>query len=152
MIDESLIKKKETHSPLPPPSKHTIVTANPETTAVVYGLQNRAVQGMLDFDFMCKRKKPSVSAMIYPFNGNHYVKFYWGTEEILVPVYTTTKEAVEKHPDVVTFINFASFRSVHETSMEAMAYPQIKTVAIIAEGVPEQQTRDIIKFAESKGV
>merc|ERR1712241_1155772 len=31
-------------------------------------------------------------------------------------------------------------------------YPQVKTVAIIAEGVPEQQTRDIIKTAEAKGI
>merc|ERR1719262_1692644 len=90
--------------------------------------------------------------MVFPFNGNHYVKFYWGTEETLLPVYTTTKEALEKHPDVITFINFASFRSVHETTMEAMAYPQIKTVAIIAEGVPEQQTRDLIKAAEAKEI
>merc|ERR1719428_1942297 len=34
----------------------------------------------------------------------------------------------------------------------AMKFPQIKTVAIIAEGVPEQQTRDIIKQAETKSV
>merc|ERR1719414_2302148 len=34
----------------PEPTKHTIVTATPETTSIVYGLQNRAVQGMLDFD------------------------------------------------------------------------------------------------------
>jgi len=136
----------------PAQTKHTIVTATSDTTCIVYGLQNRAVQGMLDFDFMCKRSKPSVAAMVFPFNGNHYVKFYWGTEETLLPVYTTTKEALEKHPDVITFINFASFRSVHETSMEAMANPKIKTVAIIAEGVPEQQTREIIKVAESKGV
>lgn len=75
-------------------TKHTLVTATPDTTSIVYGMQNRAVQGMLDFDYMCKRKKPSVEAMIFPFSGNHYVKFYWGTEEILMPVYTTTKEAV----------------------------------------------------------
>jgi len=37
------------------------------TRCVVYGLQNRAVQGMLDFDYMCKREKPSVAAMIFPF-------------------------------------------------------------------------------------
>merc|ERR1719230_910365 len=115
-------------------------------------MQNRAVQGMLDFDFMCKRKKPSVSAMVFPFSGNHLVKFYWGTEEILVPVFTTTKEAVAKHPNVSVFINFASFRSVYETSMEAMHYPSIKTIAIIAEGVPEEQTREIIKAAETKSV
>merc|ERR550537_1906316 len=33
-----------------------------------------------------------------------------------------------------------------------MSYPQIKTVAIIAEGVPEQQTRDLVRIAEGKGV
>merc|ERR1712151_914837 len=122
--------KPSTQKPAPPASKHTIVTATPETTSIVYGMQNRAVQGMLDFDFMCKRKKPSVEALVFPFAGNHYVKFYWGTEEILVPVWTTTKEACERHPKASVFVNFASFRSVHETTMEAMKYDQIKTLAI----------------------
>jgi len=36
--------------------------------------------------------------------------------------------------------------------MDAMLYPSIRTVAIIAEGVPEQQTRDLIKVAESKKI
>jgi len=136
----------------PAGEQHTIIAATPETKTIVYGLQDRAVQGMLDFDYMCKRKKPSVAAMVFPFSGNHYVKFYWGTEEVLMPVYTTTKEACQKHPDAITFVNFASFRSVYETTMEAMTYPQIKTVAIIAEGVPEQQTRLLIKTAEDKKV
>merc|ERR1719162_108321 len=90
--------------------------------------------------------------MIFPFSGNHYVKFYWGTEEVLMPVYTTTKEAVAKHTNVSVFVNFASFRSVYETSMEAMTHPSIKTLAIIAEGVPEQQTRQIVQVAEEKGI
>jgi len=144
--------KKPVSEPAAPKGEHTIVTATNETTSIVYGLQNRAVQGMLDFDFMCKRKTPSVSAMVFPFGGNHNVKFYWGTDEVLMPVYTTTEEAVNKHPDVSFFINFASFRSVYETSLEAMKFPQIKTITIIAEGVPEQQTKDIIKAAEEKKV
>lgn len=52
---------------------------------MIQGLQQRAVQGMLDFDYMCKRKIPSVAAMIFPYSGNHYVKVYWGTEEMLIP-------------------------------------------------------------------
>lgn len=52
---------------------------------IILGLQQRAVQGMLDFDYMCKRKTPSVAAMIFPYSGNHYVKVYWGTEEMLIP-------------------------------------------------------------------
>jgi len=132
---------------------HNIVNFTPETRCIVYGLQNRAVQGMLDFDFMCKRKKPSVAAMIFPFSGNHYLKFYWGTEETLIPVYQTTAEAVRRHPDVNVVVNFASFRSVHETVIEMLKFSeQIKTIAIIAEGVPESQTREINKSASQKGV
>merc|ERR1711971_479171 len=153
--NRKLIPVKQT-KPAPPTKavtgEHTLITATPETTSIVYGMQNRAVQGMLDFDFMCKRKKPSVAAMVFPFSGNHYVKFYWGTEETLMPVYTTTKEASERHPNASVFVNFASFRSVYETSMDAMGLTTIKTVAIIAEGVPEQQTREIIKTAEAKGI
>lgn len=108
---------------------------------------------MLDFDFMCGRTKPSVSCMVFPFSGNHYMKLYWGTEETLIPVYTTIKEAVEKHSDASIMINFASFRSVYETVAETLEYSsQIKTIAIIAEGVPESQTRMIIKAAAEKNV
>ena len=63
-----------------------------------------------------------------------------------------TKEACERHPKTPVFINFASFRSVHKTAMEAIKYLQIKTVATIAEGVPEQQTEDLIKTAKVKEV
>jgi len=143
---------RQSGAPQPPAGEHTIVTSTPETTSIVYGMQNRAVQGMLDFDYLCQRKKPSVEAIVFPFSGNHLVKFYWGTEETLMPVYTATREAVEKHPKASVFINFASFRSVHETSMEAMRHPGLRTLAIIAEGVPEQQARELIRTAEAKHV
>lgn len=108
---------------------------------------------MLDFDFMCKRSKPSVACMVFPFSGNHYTKLYWGTDETLIPVYTTIAEAVAKHPDTTILINFASFRSVYETVEETLKFSnQIKTIAIIAEGVPESQTRKIIKDAGDKKV
>jgi ATP citrate (pro-S)-lyase len=82
----------------------------------------RAVQGMLDFDYMCKRAKPSVAAMVFPFSGNHYVKFYWGTSETLIPVYTSTEEAARRHPDVTVLVNFSSFRSVYDTTMDALQF------------------------------
>ncbi|KAH8054766.1 ATP citrate synthase [Aureococcus anophagefferens] len=123
------------------------------TLSSMASVQQRAVQGMLDFDFMCKRKKPSVAAMVYPFQGNHYVKFYWGTEETLVPVYTSIAEAASKHGDASCLVNFASYRSVYDTCMETFKLSaQIRTVAIIAEGVPEAQTRDIAAAAEEAGV
>ena len=44
------------------------------TRSLVFGLQPRAIQGMLDFDFSCGREMPSVTAMIYPFGGHHVQK------------------------------------------------------------------------------
>jgi ATP citrate (pro-S)-lyase len=48
------------------------------------------------------------------------------------------EKAMSKHPDVDTIVNFASSRSVHSSTMELMEFPQIRSIAIIAEGVPER--------------
>ena len=122
--------------PLSPLPAHALF--NEKTRCLVYGLQPRAVQGMLDFDFICKRKTPSVAGIIYTFGGQFVSKMYWGTSETLLPVYQEVQKAVAKHPDVEVVVNFASSRSVYQSTLELMEYPQIKTIAIIAEGVPER--------------
>lgn len=122
--------------PLSPLPAHALFTD--KTRCFVYGLQPRAVQGMLDFDFICKRAKPSVAGIIYTFGGQFVSKMYWGTSETLLPVYQQVDKAANKHPDVDVVVNFASSRSVYSSTMELMEYPQIKTIAIIAEGVPER--------------
>jgi ATP citrate (pro-S)-lyase len=123
------------------------------TRAFVYGMQPRAVQGMLDFDFMCKREVPSVAAMIYPFGGSHVQKFYWGIKETLIPVFATLKEGVEKFPEVDTVVSFASCRSVYDSTRDIFRFSsQIKTIAIIAEGVPERRARQILHEADQRGV
>jgi ATP citrate (pro-S)-lyase len=122
--------------PLSPLPDHALF--NEKTRCLVYGLQPRAVQGMLDFDFICKRATPSVAGIIYTFGGQFVSKMYWGTSETLLPVYQQVDAAVNKHPDVDVVVNFASSRSVYSSTMELMNYPQIKTIAIIAEGVPER--------------
>jgi hypothetical protein len=53
------------------PSRETITN-----TLRTHGLQPRAIQGMLDFDYSCGRQAPSVAAMFYPFGGHHIQKFY----------------------------------------------------------------------------
>ncbi|XP_042873943.1 ATP-citrate synthase-like [Penaeus japonicus] len=123
-----------------------------DTKAIIWGMQTRAVQGMLDFDFVCSRSEPSVSAMVYPFTGDHKQKFYWGHKEILIPVYKNMADAMKKHPDADVLINFASLRSAYDSTIETLAFPQIRTIAIIAEGIPENLTRVLIKRANEKGV
>ncbi|KAH7882834.1 ATP citrate lyase [Phlebopus sp. FC_14] len=123
-----------------------------DTRSFVYGLQPRAIQGMLDFDYSCGRQRPSVAAMIYPFGGHHIQKFYWGTRETLLPVYTSLAEAAKKHPDVDVVVNFASSRSVYSSTLECLEFAGIKAIAIIAEGVPERQAREILWKAKEKDV
>ncbi|CAG8646722.1 6918_t:CDS:2, partial [Funneliformis caledonium] len=124
-----------------------------ETRAFVYGMQPRAVQGMLDFDYICKRQIPSVAAMIYPFGGNHVQKFYWGTKETLLSVFNNFEDAIKNFPEADTVVNFASSRSVYDSTFEFFKYSnQIKTIAIIAEGVPERRARQILHEAEKKKV
>lgn len=121
-----------------------------KTKAIIWGMQNKAVQGMLDFDHVCSRKEPSVVAMIYPFVGDHKQKFYWGHREILIPIYKNMADAMKKHPDADVLINFASLRSAYESTMETLSYPQIRCICIIAEGIPEQLTRRMNKLADQK--
>ncbi|GAQ03088.1 probable ATP-citrate synthase subunit 1 [Aspergillus lentulus] len=132
------------------PLTHTLF--HNKTRCFVYGMQPRAVQGMLDFDFICKRSTPSVAGIIYTFGGQFVSKMYWGTSETLLPVYQDVAKAMAKHPDVDTVVNFASSRSVYSSTMELMNYPQIKSIAIIAEGVPERRAREIMVTAKEKGI
>lgn len=123
-----------------------------ETRAIIWGVQARAVQGMLDFDYVCERKRPSVAAMVYPFSGNHRQKFYYGHKEIMIPVYKEMSEAMNKHPDADVMVNFASLRSAYDATLEALQFPQIRTIAIIAEGIPEAKTRQLNEKAKEIGV
>ena len=106
----------------------------PQTRSIVWGMQTRAVQGMLDFDYICSRKQCSVCALVYPFTGDHKLKFYWGQKEIMIPVYKEMANAMNKHPDADTLINFASLRSAYDSTMKTLEFKQIRTIAIIAEG------------------
>jgi len=120
-----------------------------DTTAIVFGYQQRAIQRMLDFDYICRREKPSVAAIVNPTREGFH-KCFWGTKEILLPMYRTLEEATRNHPDADVMVNFASFRSAYPTTKEALLSKTIRTVAVIAEGVPERRTRELIKIAKEK--
>lgn len=116
------------------------------TQAIIFNVQTAAIQRMLDFDFACGRETPSVAGIVNP-GGAGLHKCFFGKKEIILPIYKTTKEAVTRHPGADVFINFASFRSAYRTSLEALEQPSIRTVAIIAEGIPERRTRELIATA-----
>jgi succinyl-CoA synthetase alpha subunit len=121
-------------------SRKEYVLFDRNTTAFVYGYQTNAIQRMLDFDYICKRESPSISAIINPSRAGIH-KAFWGTKEILLPMYKTIALAAKAYPEADVMVNFASHRSAFETSMEALQEKTIRVVAVIAEGVPERQSR-----------
>lgn len=134
------------------PSEASWSLFTPETKCVVWGLQARAVQEMLDFDHVCGRKTPSVAAIVYEFSVSHLRPFYFGTEEVFIPVCQTLKEAVAACPQVDVLINFASMRSAASVCSQTFAFPNFKTIAVIAEGVPERLARSLAKQAKERNV
>jgi len=123
---------------------------NEKTRAIVYGNQQRAIQRMLDFDYLCRREKPSVAAVINP-TREGYIKVFFGTKEILIPMYRKLEDAVTRHPEADVMVNFSSYRSAYQTTKEALETDTIRTVAVIAEGMPERREREIAHLAREKG-
>jgi succinyl-CoA synthetase alpha subunit len=120
------------------------------TQALIYNFKPNAVQRMLDFDYLCRREKPSIAGLISSeqIAGAH--KAFFGNKEILIPVYCDIAEAAQAHPKADVLINLASFRSAFETSKKALEEQSIRTIVIIAEGIPERETRELIAMAKSK--
>lgn len=122
---------------------------NTKTKAFIHGTQQRAAQRMLDFDYLSQRDEPSVAGFITP-TGDGYYTLFWGTKEIRIPRYTSIKEAVKAHPKADVMVNFASERSCAESTMESLETKTIRTVIMIAEGVPQRDVRKIAQIAKEK--
>lgn len=121
---------------------------SPTTQALFYNYKQNPIQRMLDFDYLCGRKTPSVAGVIQP-GSDGFQKLFFGQEEIALPVHGSVSGACKAHPTADVFINFASFRSAYASSMEALKQPTIRVVAVIAEGVPEADTKRLIAYAHA---
>ncbi|UCF49436.1 MAG: ATP citrate synthase, partial [Thermoplasmatales archaeon] len=146
---EAITMAKPKSKPKISKSKKDYIIMDKNTKAIVFGFQQRAIQRMLDFDYICRREEPSVVIIVNPTrDGMH--KCFWGTKEILIPMVRTIAEATKMHPEADFMVNFASFRSAFPTSKEALLTKTIRSVAIIAEGVPERRTKELIKIAKER--
>jgi ATP citrate (pro-S)-lyase len=132
-------------------NKTPIELFHKSTQAFIYNNQVNATQRMLDFDYASGREKPSVAAIINPTGADGFAKLFFGTREILLPVYKSLETAAKLHPNADVLINFASFRSAASSTEEALAIPQIKTIVIIAEGVPERRMKLLTAKAKNLG-
>jgi len=123
-----------------------------DTQAIFWNNNKSAIQRMLDYDYVIQREKPSIAAIVAPTSSNKFEKFFFGTDEVMIPIYRSTAEAVKNHPNADVLLNFASFRTAYDVTNEALDMDQFRVIMITAEGIPERLARLMNKKAREKGV
>ncbi len=124
-----------------------------DTQAIFWNNNRSAIQRMLDYDYMIGREKPSIAAIVAPTNSAKFDKFFWGEDEIMVPLYRNTKDAAAEHKNADVLLNFGSFRTAYDVVMEAIEIEgQFKTIMVTAEGIPERRARFMNQSARDRGV
>ena len=123
-----------------------------DTQAIFWNNNKTAIQRMLDYDYTIKRETPSVAGIVAPTSNNKFEKFFWGGDEIMIPLYKSTAEAKEAQPQADVLLNFASFRTASDVTMEALDLGGFRVIMITAEGIPERLARKMNAYAREKGV
>lgn len=124
-----------------------------DTQAIFWNNNKSAIQRMLDYDYVINRETPSVAAIVAPTSSSKFEKFFYGPDEIMVPLFKSTADAAAEHPNADVLLNFASFRTAYNVTMEAVAMKgQFKTVMVTAEGIPERLARKMNQVARDSGV
>jgi len=123
-----------------------------DTQAIFWNNNTTAIQRMLDYDYTIKRDKPSVAAIVAPTSGNKFEKFFYGPDEVMIPLYKTTADAKAAQPQADVLLNFASFRTAYDVTMEALEIGGFSSMMITAEGIPERLARKMNQTARDAGV
>jgi len=123
-----------------------------DTQAIFWNNNKTAIQRMLDYDYTIQRKTPSVAAIVAPTSNNKFDKFFFGPDEVMIPLFKTTREAKAAQPQADVLLNFASFRSAYDVTMEALEVGGFSSIMITAEGIPERLARGMNQTAREYGV
>ncbi|NOR57888.1 MAG: ATP citrate synthase [Sulfurimonas sp.] len=124
-----------------------------ETQAIFWNNNKSAIQRMLDYDYTISRETPSVAVIVAPTSSNKFEKFFYGPNEVMIPMVRTTAEAAAAFPKADVLLNFASFRTAYDVTMEAIAIKgQFKSIMVTAEGIPERLARGMNQAARDAGV
>jgi len=123
-----------------------------ETQAIFWNNNASAIQRMLDYDYVINRKTPSVAAIVAPTADSKFQKFFWGPDEIMINLYKNTAAAKKAHPNADVLLNFASFRTAYDVTMEALEMGGFSSVMVTAEGIPERLARKMNQAARDKNV
>ncbi len=123
-----------------------------EHNIIALGSHPAILQSMLDFDYLSGKSAPSVKAVIA--TGRKYLRLFWGTNDTLIPVYSSIVEVPSiLQKQITLFINLNSGRRTMTSTLEAMeALPSLQGGTLFAENVPEKHSLEMYRVAQEKGL
>jgi len=121
---------------------------NIDPSILCIGSHPGIIQAMLDFDYLAGKSKPGIVGIIS--KGKRYERYFWGTKELLLPVYEQIRHIEEsKRAQINLFLNLTSARRVFSKTVEALEYfPNILGGVIFGENVPEKDTVALLRYAQ----
>lgn len=116
------------------------------------GNHQKILQSIIDFDYLIGRKQPSVVGIIA--NGKKNTRVFFGSKEILIPIYESIKDIPHEIKQRTNFLlNVSSGRRVLNTAQEVLnEVPQAKVMSIFAEGVPEKHAIEVAHQIKGKEI
>lgn len=129
---------------------HISELRNTEARIVAVGSYPAIIQSILDFDFLAKKQKPSIRAIIA--SGRKNERYFFGNKEVLIPVYTSPQSIpAVKRKQFSFFLNLSSGRRVLRSTEDVLElFPQLIGGVIFAEGVPESHAIALSNMATEK--
>jgi ATP citrate (pro-S)-lyase len=123
-----------------------------DMSIIMLGSHPGIIQSILDYDFLVGKAKPSVVAIIA--SGRKLERYFWGEDEIIIPVTTrldTLDEALKKSCKII--VNVQSARRVLSSTSEAIELlPSLAVAVIFAEQTPEVHSLELKTLGEAKGI
>ena len=119
---------------------------------IMLGTHPGIIQSVLDYDFLIGRDEPSIKAIIA--HGRKQERYFWGENEIMLPVYDGLKKVkADVLSQCTAAINVQSARRVLSSSLEAMVtISSLKVLVVFAEQTPEVHSLELRKVANQKDI
>ena len=125
-----------------------------EPHIIAVGSYPTIIQSILDFDYLSGRKAPSIHAILVTTSNRKFERYFWGTNEIIIPRYTSITDipqSVREHMNI--FVNFNSGRRAMSSTVAVLdACPNIRVGSILAENMPEVHAFTIYDRTKNKDI
>ncbi|MEK9196050.1 MAG: hypothetical protein AAB914_01645, partial [Patescibacteria group bacterium] len=129
-----------------------ILRQKQEIGAIVFGNHPGIIQSTLDFDYLSGKKSPSIKAIIGV--QRNYLRYFWGSKEIVLPGYVSlidVPEEIKKGIDL--FAVAQSGRRATSACEEALEQlPNIVGGMVFAEGVSERNALKLRSLSKQRQV